>query len=297
MTMSNSGAVMAFVKGSRGGGSENVWAEGDILYSYGLHFPLLVRCDWGMLMNADRYSVTTSQHQGRCFEHATIQVAFSALNRVITRGIHGAQEYLKVELVDKERERWDIVGYQLFDPITKKHNRISKGEHDAIAISGPPEKRACLHDIQERRPEAALLRYEDKLMLSSMDGANYFLSVLPDRVETVAEARACLVPEWARGKEGVKRQGEWFFVPATTELTRSGVKALTEKDVYLRAKSGTIHHKVRDYMKTSWRPGPLVRGTVRHDERDHPMLKLGEIWHVALESRHIVSYSAKGGVD
>lgn len=41
----------------------NVFFSGDVLYSYGTHFPLAVRYKGKMLLNADSYSVTTSKHQ------------------------------------------------------------------------------------------------------------------------------------------------------------------------------------------------------------------------------------------
>ena len=64
-----------------------MFIEDDTLYSYGKHFPLLVRIpQWsndGILMNADKYSVTTSKHQSMCFNIATIQIPFSALVQAI----------------------------------------------------------------------------------------------------------------------------------------------------------------------------------------------------------------------
>ena len=41
----------------------NVFFSGDVLYSYGTHFPIAVRYKGKMLLNADSYSVTTSKHQ------------------------------------------------------------------------------------------------------------------------------------------------------------------------------------------------------------------------------------------
>jgi hypothetical protein len=41
----------------------NVFFSGNVLYSYGTHFPLAVRYNGKMLLNADSYSVTTSKHK------------------------------------------------------------------------------------------------------------------------------------------------------------------------------------------------------------------------------------------
>jgi hypothetical protein len=47
------------------GRSNKVYSSGDAIYSYGSHFPMAVWGDGDVLyVNSDRYSVTTSQHQG-----------------------------------------------------------------------------------------------------------------------------------------------------------------------------------------------------------------------------------------
>ena len=47
----------------------NIWFEGDVIYSYGTHFPMAVRLPGGFyVLNGDRYSPTTSNHQRPLFE-------------------------------------------------------------------------------------------------------------------------------------------------------------------------------------------------------------------------------------
>jgi hypothetical protein len=45
----------------------NVFTDGNTIYSYGRHFPMAIRCQdetgTRMLVNEDKYSVTTSKHQ------------------------------------------------------------------------------------------------------------------------------------------------------------------------------------------------------------------------------------------
>ena len=41
----------------------SLFVEGDVIYSYGLHFPIALRLYGEAVFNADRYSVTTSHHQ------------------------------------------------------------------------------------------------------------------------------------------------------------------------------------------------------------------------------------------
>lgn len=59
-----------FYQGATKGHANNVFIEGDTLYSYGHHFPLCVRIAPEIYAwNEDRYSVTTSKHQSQCYPH------------------------------------------------------------------------------------------------------------------------------------------------------------------------------------------------------------------------------------
>ncbi len=77
--------INRFRDGARTGAASNMFIEGDILYSYGQHFPLAVRRKWGAsiayLINGDRYSISTASHQRQCITKLTpnVQVPFSAL--------------------------------------------------------------------------------------------------------------------------------------------------------------------------------------------------------------------------
>jgi len=70
MGMSHSDVASRFAKGGTTGKSSSMFIDGDVIYSYGYHFPLAVRhphSDWGQgiryLRNADDYSATTSRHK------------------------------------------------------------------------------------------------------------------------------------------------------------------------------------------------------------------------------------------
>ena len=91
-------------KGQVYGEYGHVYYSGDIMYSYGSHFPLLIRHSWGYLLNADKYSSTTSQHQSMCRSVATIQIPLSALRQA---GI----PYDKFNLIDSSKQREDLIGY------------------------------------------------------------------------------------------------------------------------------------------------------------------------------------------
>jgi hypothetical protein len=65
--MTNNQFITKFVSGATKGKNStgSLFIEGDTLYSYGYHFPLAKRVPGGFWVNPERYSVTTSKHQGR----------------------------------------------------------------------------------------------------------------------------------------------------------------------------------------------------------------------------------------
>lgn len=53
-----------FVRGGTYEKGSRMFIEGDVLYSYGHHFPIAIRREGKILYNIDGYSVSTSSHQG-----------------------------------------------------------------------------------------------------------------------------------------------------------------------------------------------------------------------------------------
>ncbi len=56
-----------FAQGARRGKAHNMFIEGDVIYSYGHHFPIAMRLPnvrGGYLFTKDRYSHTTAVHKG-----------------------------------------------------------------------------------------------------------------------------------------------------------------------------------------------------------------------------------------
>ena len=294
---SQSTLINEFVKGATKGEASHMYVDDDTLYSYGRHFPLLVRRDFGFLLNADKYSVTTSSHQSSCFRHATIQIPFSALESAGVSHRH-------FELVSHEPQRWDKTGKWerwINDGSRRgKTEVISNKEHQALS----EDEREGYSEQEERRPESAILRYEGDYYLSSMDGWNFFLCKLPEPVETVEEAFASLKP--AEVGEDYQRQGEWFFVEMP--LDKDFIKkeyAKMNKNFVLPNKNpdGNLHIATRGYENQY---GVFVSGQVRHQTRwggrgDHRMLRLSTLDNMkifqAVENRAQGSWSANGRVD
>jgi hypothetical protein len=60
----NSRLSEMFVNGLTDGKGNNMFVEGDVIYSYGHHFPIAIRMKNGtFLCNEDKYSVTTGKHK------------------------------------------------------------------------------------------------------------------------------------------------------------------------------------------------------------------------------------------
>lgn len=65
--MKNINICEAFAKGDRKLKTQHLFIEGNVLYSYGYHFPLAIRLvldnDFKFVVNKDKYSRTTSRHK------------------------------------------------------------------------------------------------------------------------------------------------------------------------------------------------------------------------------------------
>lgn len=290
MGYSQEDLITRFRQGKKKGSASNMFIDEEVLYSYGRHFPLLIRMPFGYLMNGDRYSSSTSAHQRKCSRLATIIIPFSILVRA---GIAPMQ----LQLIDKSDQVWEDREYT--DPKT--------GEKKTY---------------QERRPDSCIVQFGDRQYLSSMDAGSYYMSLLPRKIEKVIEAYDILRPDMADGEEGTdyQRQGEWFFIPLSKTLHLQNAKVVHRErgrervpwkhlmgpDGYRyepkrflknRNPEQEPHHYANEYGEIEKCPYPVVRGQVRHQNGDHRMLQLGKEWHLAIESNHLISYGAGRRVD
>ncbi len=62
--MTNREIAQRFAKGATSGrtGNKTIYIVGDVIYSYGPHWPIAVRKGNQAFINGDKYSVTTSKH-------------------------------------------------------------------------------------------------------------------------------------------------------------------------------------------------------------------------------------------
>ncbi len=297
MSFTNAQVVDRFVKGKNCGKSRNmsIGISRNEIYSYSM--PLMVRMPWGLLMNADKRSVTTSSHQRACMRYATVQIPFSAL---IAAGLPTTYGIEAIELVDKAGARYDHIGWVKINAMKGERRIITDREYDGLSVNG----KEFLTSYDERRPEACVLKYKERYFLSSMDSNWYFLSELPRPVRTVDEAFEVLLPERLQKDKTVeyKRQGEWFFVEAPV---MSGV---TPKQVYQSLQKRFELPKDRPnsnaHIATRGLSGPadkkiFVSGSIHHSE--HRMLVLSKAGSPkifeALHNSAVASWSAGGRVD
>lgn len=159
--------------------------------------------------------------------------------------------------------------------------------------------------------------YQKRHFLCALDEGSYFVSALPRKVKSVAEAFDVLKPLAVKQAEaaGIKvlRQGEWFFIPTlfddsvmasargmskTAFLRQTEIKALPKQD------PSSNDHVVRQYVSGQKGSPIRVRGTVYHRDPmtgrgtgEHASVKLGDLWHEAHRNTERASWSMGGTFD
>jgi len=287
-----------------------------VLLSYGWHFPMAFYADREnglpvLLLNGDRYSVTTSTHQGmvlnRTFgESNKVTVSMNAVYRAIdwTRGGVG------------NSRRWSDYEYKVdIDKIVVldfwKEEHSDTEIEDATAVFYQTLHKA--DGTTERAPyrwhragfTLFKVRERDHLFIAGMDGQSYFVSAIDVHrytPRTVKEALEALKPDVVKEAEKsgkkVMRQGEWFFVrdDGLTERDEKVMYESLERNFVLpRELTGNPHTATRGRV---FHDLIVVSGSIRHPE--HRMLRLskatqrtGKIW-LAYKNTAVASWSETG---
>jgi hypothetical protein len=293
----NDACVEAYVRQSSDDGrtpNGNIWFEGDVIYSYGTHFPMAVRLPGGFyVLNGDRYSPTTSNHQRLLFEaipnSRRVEIPFSALTPLF-----GLSRW------DAERELVSRI----------KELKILDWKSDQWVSTGRYDKNGDM--IYDHVLGGCLFEWDGRKFLSSMDESGrgrglFFLTELADPgVKTVGEAFESMKPEEVKlaemkGKE-IRRQGEHFFVEVKDEEFQVGdvVKKYMIKN---RDEHREDRHFATEGFECNGRQ--FVRGVIRHSNGDHKMLRLYDEgmkprdrkWFEQFENVQVNSWSARGDVD
>jgi len=291
--MNHKTVVQRFKEGKNYRGSR-IFAENNTLYSYGRHFPLAVRrgepgAEW-YLLNGDKYSISTSKHQGITYSvfSDSPRVSFTALNAA---GI----SYNSCKLVDFQKDAYDSA---------------FKGDKNFLNFKSLVPTGAEYHETKDKegnityksyhRIGAVVLEQSKKHFICSMDEGSYFISLLPKRVKTVQETFEVLKP--ARIRKGnitdYKRQGEWFFVLSDITIKEKDF----EKSAALPSADSSSNLHVCTRLKKIGKRY-FVKGIIKHrnprtnQRADHKPLKLGEGIYEALCNTAKGNWSASGNVD
>lgn len=259
--MNHRQVIENFAKGKRAGKGHNVFIEGNTLYSYGHHFPLAVRRrDGVVLLNGDKYSITTSHHQSMTFSE------FEDSPRVAFSAIRAAGLDPETPIVDFKPDFYE--------------NRYPGNENwDAPVPPGASLYRRTVDGVEVVRDihrVGTVLMRNGSDYLCSMDEGSYFVSKLLKRADSVDEAFQALKPEdvlqaEAKGLE-VKRQGEWYFIPIDTTPRPEFWKRLIEWDMKPKFElprpttSANIHICNRGI---NYKGLLIVTGSVRHIDPWH----------------------------
>ncbi len=294
MGLSQIEVASRFRQGRTSGEASNMFIDGDVLYSYGRHFPLTVRLGGGgYLHNGDRYSVSTNRHQSHA--RSAMGGAVIPFSALAAAGI-GKRDRFALRIIEQipDRSQWVCKCGQ------------------ACAYAG-----VCEDGYEKHTLGGALIRHGRRSLLAAIDfetsPANrpqFFLVRLPHKVDTVAEAYASLMPDKVKILRGmgatIQRQGDMFFVKstmATRDLPRNELKRVDHFAYVGSNRRDTVGFPLdrrESHLATELRRlngQRYVRGTVRHAPGEHKMVKLGRAWWAVFPNTARQSWSAAGTID
>ena len=269
----------------------------------GRSFPLAVRLgDGNLLVNGARFDWPATGHQmdvlrslGRS-PHKFGVVPFHSIVAAFTGGEVRDWDQKPIPIRDLQREVGIVVpsGGERWREVTEK------------------DKHGQVHTRQVHTLGDSVVRVHDRYYLSAVDETGegngmYFLAELatPKPPGSLRDAFDALKPKVvleaeARGSN-VRRQGEWFAIPArylTSELMRDverGVAVYRQRHVLGR----NGHHELEEAV--IYRAGPrkgevYARGVLRHVKDEHRDLDLGTIrWHQMVHNITGAAYTLSGG--
>lgn len=292
----------------------HMFLEDGVMFSYGHHFPLALHVGSYILVNADRYSVTTSNHQSDVNVAAGdkgIAIPFSAMAAAGIR-MYDPYKYLGESGAEFEKH------LQIIDFLPPHYETMKRKDPKTGEIFTYPDQQRALTFIWTLG--ASLFRWmgyleEDKwrYFISGIDNTgrtrrgNYFLTELVNPASSVDEAYEQLKPESIKIdiQEGydVVRQGEYYFIRIIEEEYKMYIKGKTIEKMKpcilpdIGRGNTASSHVAREGIYIKDDDVYLVKGTVRHQRGDHKMLRLGEDWHIVSHNVQVQSFSANGGFD
>jgi hypothetical protein len=304
------------------------FGNGDVIYSYGRHFPIAIRNDADkiFLVNGDRYGHATAGHQSEVRgaisqrndfrDYKVLTVPLSIFRRVYSV-YDWSWLHIKVIDVGVDKEICKCITCEKdFD------NYSDLYEHKQY---GPKHKTHYFHQLA---PSAFSAQYREtnKYFLSGFDATantrnhdGYFMCELASKPKSIDHAFELLKPKAVKDAEKkgltVPRQGDIFAIP--TNLDTRKLKKVGE---YLRG--GKVDRYVwgAKYQRTEYprlfdtshvatevikiKDTIYARGTIRHQPTtfgrmlpEHVNVTIGKSWHQMVRNTALASYTTGGRVD
>lgn len=323
------------------GSKIHVSPDGNWIYSFGDHFPMAFYNEEtnSYVVNGDRISSTTDRHQRDLRDALTgenIIVPFSTLRlaRIHPRDIR---------VIEYDGEHWDwrctspackITEWQRGQGDWRAHHE-SSGHHQFSTEKAFFEQRHILGQITfkvRQRYATVPMSYRTWTSVYPTDdisttywiggidstargfGGGYFLSQLPRKIKSIADAYESLKPKTVvqalMDGLDVKRQGDIFGVPVTPPWGDLKIKSMTPNNVPLNESRDFVYYRNGDRPKllgTNHYAREAVkmddelyaRGTLYHipggREADHRAIKLGEDWHLIVRNTAKESFAPMSG--
>lgn len=225
----------------------NIYYEKDVLYSYGRHFPLAVRCKNGYILNGDRYSNTTSGHQS-----LTRSLAENHNQETSNRKTH----HCIIPFSALQAAGIKIEAATIVDVTDDTYETMQRRNH----------KTGEMEEYKVHHLGASLIRSGTRRYLSSIDNSSrrhsfYLVELRSRRVKSVQDGFRDLAAnlddeQYRRYLLGeIKRQGEYFLEPQpelnTKKLKKQAKKIKTQLRGILkvRVKTPQLKTKINDLIR------------------------------------------------
>jgi hypothetical protein len=138
--------------------------------------------------------------------------------------------------------------------------------------------------------ETVTVSKTETCMLVGIDEKAHFICALPEMVYSVTAAHKQLKPDAAKGKKNVKRQGEFFFIPASKTELKQLSKTKLERDSYNDSPTHVaLERSSTHFAVVAKRIGKKLFANMEiYDERSsrHDSLVL-EQWHEVVRNNEI----------
>jgi hypothetical protein len=282
--------------------SGHVFGMGNVLYSYGQHFPLMVYTKQNkFIINADKYSHTTDGHTRDCIsavpqapcipfnsiraidQNARLETIVDQLNL-----IEIGEPFYTQEIKRLNKKDWDIK--DVAERIKTSDWKLIKEDDKTITVTQP------VHHLGY-----TLFEYQNRHFLSGMDDRHYFLCELLDKHQTVNETLRSMAgnlndEEYKDYQKGlIKRQGEFFFIPIEGIDTKA-IKTLIKKKAPIPQAQGTASHIANSLVQFTNSNKVYVKGYITHSRGDHKSVFL-DSWHLVVMNTVKQSWTSSGRVD